>query len=120
MIVPLYLFTENGFTTIGGKTAGKLSHMWMGKQQNADIFRDVLFWSYVLHNARQCAQIATGSTPIELDPVPAATRMNVGIANDRVDFRTLLNLRASELEEAAADIEELERMEDDDENPEEQ
>lgn len=120
MIVPLYLFTENGFTTIGGKTAGKLSHMWMGKQQNADIFRDVLFWSYVLHNARQCAQIATGSTPIELDPVPAATRMNVGIANDRVDFRTLLNFRASELEEAAADIEELERMEDDDENPEEQ
>jgi hypothetical protein len=101
MIMPLYLFTEDGYTTIGGKAAGKLSHMWMGKQQNADIFRDVLFWTYVLGNGENVAKIETGSTPIQIEAVPAAGRIQIGVAYDRVDFRTLFNFKDSELDDAA-------------------
>lgn len=101
VIVPLYLFTEDGFTAIGGKAAGKLSHMWMGKQQNADIFRDVLFWAYVIGKGAKFGKIETGSTPIEIETAPAAARMHVGVALDSIDFRTLFNFKESELEEAA-------------------
>ncbi|MBK1884410.1 toll/interleukin-1 receptor domain-containing protein [Luteolibacter pohnpeiensis] len=107
LIVPLYLFTEDGYTAIGGKTAGKLSHMWMGKQQNADIFRDVLFWAYVLGNGAQFGKIETGSAPIQIETAPAAARAQVGVAYDRVDFRTLFNFKDSELEDAASSVKEL-------------
>lgn len=107
LIAPLYLFTEDGYTAIGGKEAGKLSHMWMGKQQNADIFRDVLFWAYILGNGTQFAKVATGSVPIQIDTVPAAARAQIGLAYDRVDFRTLFNFKDSELEDAANSVKEL-------------
>lgn len=107
LVVPLYLFTEDGYTAIGGKAAGKLSHMWMGKQQNDHIFRDVLFWAYVLGNGAQFAKIETGSTPIEIETVPAAARTQVGVAYDRVDFRTLFNFKDSELDDAANNAKEI-------------
>jgi hypothetical protein len=119
LIVPLYLFTEDGNTTIGGKAAGKLSHMWMGKQQNADIFRDVLFWTYVLGNGKQVAKVETGSVPIQIEAVPAAARMQIGVAYDRVDFRTLFNFKESELEDAANNAKESNDFDEEDDDHEE-
>lgn len=107
VIVPLYLFTVDGHTAIVGKAAGKLSHMWMGKQQNADIFRDTLFWAYVLGNGAKLGNIETGSSPIQIETAPAAARAQVGIAYDRVDIRTLFNFKDSELENAAENIKDL-------------
>jgi hypothetical protein len=106
-VVPLYLFTQNGHTTIKGKAAGKLSHMWMDKQQNVDIFRDLLFWGLVLADGEVAASISTGGDSLQIETTPAAARLQVGIANDRVDIRTLMNFQDSELEDAASNIVDL-------------
>jgi hypothetical protein len=107
-VVPLYLFTEDGFATIGGKAAGKLSQMWMGKQQNPDIFRDVLFWAYVMSGGWRVINIETGDEPIRIDSTPASSRAQHGALFDTVNIRTLLQHKESELDDIAAQISNLE------------
>lgn len=109
-VVPLYLFTEDGHVAIGGKAAGKLSQMWMGKQQNPDIFRDVLFWGHVLSNGSPTIKVDTGDEPICIDSTPAASRVGCGIAFDEINIRTLLQHKASELDDVATQAAELEAI----------
>ena len=114
-VVPLYLFTEDGVATITGKAAGKLSQMWMGKQQNPDIFRDVLFWSHVMSGGGATIKMETGDQPIVLDSTPAAAKTQYGVAFDAINMRTLLQHKDTELDEAAANLQQLEPFEEDDE-----
>jgi hypothetical protein len=112
-IVPLYLFTEDGNAPIGGKIAGKLSQMWMGKQQNPDIFRDVLFWAYVIGDGWPVIKMDTGDQPINIDSTPASSRVSQGLAFDVINIRTLLQYKETELDDIAAQAGELEEFEDD-------
>ena len=108
-VEPLYLFTEDGFAPISGKVAGKLSQMWMGKQQNPDILRDVLFWSYVMGNGHSVIKMDTGDQPVVIDSTPGASRVQHGVAFDTINIRTLLQYKDTELDDVAANLEELEQ-----------
>ncbi|HVF70339.1 MAG TPA: toll/interleukin-1 receptor domain-containing protein [Chthoniobacterales bacterium] len=109
-VLPLYLFTEDGSIAIGGKAAGKLAQMWMGKQQNPDIFRDVLFWGHVLSDGWPKMRIDTGADPIYVDSTPAAARVGHGVSFDQINIRTLLQHKDSELEDVAVQAGELEPL----------
>jgi len=115
-VIPLYLFTEDGFVSISGKTAGKLSQMWMGKQQNPDILRDVLFWAYVMSDGFAVIKIDTGDVPIVIDSTPSSAKVQHGVAFDSVNFRTLLQHKDTELDEVASHLEELEEPDENEED----
>lgn len=117
-IVPLYLFTKDGTLAIGGKAAGKLSQKWMGKQQNPHIFRDVLFWAYVMSSGHPTIKMQTGDQPITIDGTPATSKMQNGVAFDAINMRTFLQHKDSELEDVASRIGDLDEDEEEDEQEE--
>lgn len=112
-VEPSYFFTEDGFNSIRGKSAGKLSQMWTGKQQNSHILRDVLFWGDVLADRLTKIKIFTGGVPIKIEPLPAATSCNRGIKFDEIRIKTLVKPREDELERVANQIEDLQDEVDD-------
>ncbi|MEM6916146.1 MAG: toll/interleukin-1 receptor domain-containing protein, partial [Verrucomicrobiota bacterium] len=63
-VQPLYVFTEDGETSISGKSAGKLAQLWTGKQQNSHILRDILFWGEVLAGRSLQIKILSGDQRI--------------------------------------------------------
>jgi len=103
-VEPLYVFTEDGRTSIGGKSAGKLAQMWTGKQQNSHILRDILFWGEVLAGRSMKIKIDSGDRPLVVDPVPAASLINKGIRLDDIQMKALFKSSPSELDEAATYI----------------
>lgn len=111
-IDPIFLFTTDGFASVKGKNAGKLSLQWGGKQQNPDILRNLLFWSIVLSNEKQIIALYTGGAPIEIDPLPATSRIAQGIAFDTIKMRSLLDQADTSLNDA------VNSGEPDDEDPE--
>lgn len=116
-VEPLYLFTEDGRVSISGVSAGKLSQMWMGKQRNDAIFRDVLFWAFVLGGGQSEARIETGGLPMRILTLPATAKTSYGIGWDSVQIRTLFQHQDDELDDVAKQVTEVE--EDDDEEEEE-
>jgi hypothetical protein len=59
-IEPTYIFTKDGRQPLDGKSVGRLSIQWSGKQQNPDVLRAVLFWSHVLSDGRPQIRIPVG------------------------------------------------------------
>jgi len=116
-VEPMYLFTENGLVHIKGKQAGKYSQMWAGKQQNPDILRNVLFWGFVLANRGKSIRLETGGERIQIDSIPAGTRISRGIRFDSIQIKTLMSYEARELDDAANQIDDIDEI--DDENEEE-
>ncbi|MEA3188725.1 MAG: hypothetical protein QOD99_2555 [Chthoniobacter sp.] len=115
-VEPAFLFTTDGMSSVAGKSAGKLSLLWGGRQQNVDILRNLLFWSGVLARGKDQIQITTGGDPLLLGRVPGSARLSVGIAGDEVRVGSLLAQADSDLDQAAAD---LDLAEDDDDESEE-
>lgn len=119
-VEPLYLFTSDGTLSVVGKSAGRLSSLWGGRQQNPDVLRNLLFWGSVLAENGKSIRIATGDKPIVLSPLPASAKLDRGIAFDEIRIKALLAEEDSELEKAAADIEctekEIDREEEEDED----
>lgn len=88
-VEPVFLFTSDGASSITGKSAGRLSLQWGGKQQNPDILRDLLFWASVLSSGNEGISLYTGGKRIVVDAIPAASRMDYGVAFDTIKIRAL-------------------------------
>ena len=115
---PAFLFTSDGRASVGGKSAGKLSLLWGGRQQNPDILRNFLFWAGVLAKDRRAIEIETGGEAVKLAREPASARLDFGIAGDEIRIGSLLAQADSDLEQAAADAD-IANTEEDDETDEE-
>lgn len=115
-VVPAFLFTTDGRTTIGGKSAGKLSMAWGGKQQNPDIVRNVLFWGSVLAQNGAGIRIETGGNPITASPVPASARLDRGVAGDEVKVSALFSKADRDLEKAVASAQDDAETDDEDDD----
>lgn len=103
-IDPTYVFTSDGYHPIAGKAAGKLSIQWTGMQRNVDVLRNVSFWARIIARGTGNFLIATGGNEIMADSSLAVAKMPVGIADDQVRIRSLLEQRVNDLDEAAADL----------------
>lgn len=116
-VEPLYLFTSDGALAVAGKNAGKLSLMWSGRQQNPDVLRNLLFWGAVMANNQNTIRIETGGKPILLNPIPASSQLDRGIAFDEIRIKALMTQEDNELEKAAIDVQSTdEAAEDEEEN----
>jgi hypothetical protein len=100
------------------KSAGKLSLLWGGRQQNPDILRNLLFWGAVLARNEKWIRIGTGDKPIILSSIPASSQLDRGIAFDEVRIKALFAQEDTDLDKAAAEVqangETAEEGEDDD------
>jgi hypothetical protein len=114
VVEPAFLFTTDGKVSVVGKSAGKLSLLWGGRQQNVDILRNLLFWSGVLAKGNDQIRIETGGDSIMVGRIPASARIPVGIAGDEVRIAALLTQADSDLEQAAADLDLAQDDEDED------
>jgi hypothetical protein len=114
-VEPLYLFTSDGMMVVGGKSAGKLSMLWGGRQQNPDVLRNLLFWGAVLAKNQNRIRIETGGKTILLNPIPASCQLDRGIAFDEIRIKALLTQEDTELEKAAADVQSAEEAAEDEE-----
>ena len=103
-VEPLYLFTSDGSLTVAGKSAGKLSLLWGGRQQNPDVLRNLLFWGAVLAENQKAIKIRTGDKPIILSPIPASAQLDRGVAFDEIRIKALLAQDDADLEKAAIEI----------------
>lgn len=112
-VSPMYLFTTDGSSSISGKSAGKLSQLWMGKQQNDAIFRDILFWVYFLSDGKDEARITDGHDPVRISSTPASTKTTWGIRWDSIRIKTLFQHRDDDLNKIG---EELTEIQDEDED----
>ncbi len=109
-VEPIFLFTKDGNESITGKNAGRLSLQWGGKQFNPDILRNTLFWGTVLSNARNQIALDTGDKKkIILDSMPATSRMEYGVAFDRIKMRALLDQADNVLNEMVQAEEDVEQ-----------
>ena len=104
MIVPGFTFTTDGSTALTGKSMGRLSIQWGGRQKNPDVLRSVVFWAKALANGNNEIRISAGAGGIIASPLPSTTATNVGINGDHIQVGALLNTALAELDEVAADI----------------
>ncbi len=101
---PTYVFTSDGQRPLGGKAAGKLSIQWTGMQRNVDVLRNVSFWARTIGKLSGRFLIDTGGIGIIADSTLAVAKMSVGIADDQVRIKSLLEQQVNDLDEAAADL----------------
>lgn len=105
LIVPGFTFTSDGNTPLSGKSMGRLSIQWGGRQKNPDVLRSVMFWAKALAKDFSEIRINAGADTILVSPLPATTSLSAGIAGDHIQVAALLNAAQAELDEVAADIE---------------
>jgi hypothetical protein len=110
---PTYIFTRNGREPLDGKSVGRLSIQWSGKQQNPDVLRAILFWSHILSDGRPQIRIAVGSGFLTASIVPALARTSFGAAGDYIRIGALVQEFDPTLDEIVAEAEIVERDEED-------
>lgn len=103
-IEPCYVFTSDGLHSLGGKSVGQLSVRWTGKERNAAVLRQVMFWSRFLRRGSQNIAIGTGGKAISVRSVPATASADFGIEGDHIALRSLLAHFANDLEIAASQV----------------
>jgi len=104
LIDPVYVFTSDGTTPLGGKTVGPLSMAWTGRERNAAILRHVVFWSRTLGKGQIKINMATGALPVVISGIPALARTPCGIEFDHVEIGSLLRQVEDELGQAAENV----------------
>ena len=120
-VEPTYTFTEDGENPLAPKATGKLSIQWSGQQRNDTIIRNLLFWMKLIAKSQKEFSLFTGGEEIVISGVPASARTEYGIEVDEVAVGALLNIGADEeddLEEAAQNIELVDRGDETDETEE--
>ncbi|MEW6058340.1 MAG: hypothetical protein AB1540_17195, partial [Bdellovibrionota bacterium] len=105
MIEPTYLFTSDGEHPFGGQRMGRMVFIWGGRQRNADILRNLIFWTKAIARSENKIRIETGGEPIIVKGVPAIALSNVGVEMDHVRIGSLMSTADNELEEAVQDVE---------------
>lgn len=103
-IDPTYVFTSDGYHPLAGKAAGKLSIQWTGMQKNVDVLRNIAFWARIISKGSAKFLISTGGDDIIADSALAIAKLPVGIADDQVRIKSLLEQRVNDLDEAAEDL----------------
>jgi hypothetical protein len=97
-ILPSYAFTRDGIEPLDHKRAGRFRVIWSAKQDSAAVLRQILFWLQFLADGREEWVLETGGTAIHLSTMPATADMSVGVANDHIHIKALLeNSSADEL-----------------------
>lgn len=108
LIEPAWMFTSDGVTALGGKEAGLFSTKWGGRERNAAVLRNVLMWGLLVAEGQPEIIINVGTPKVParvvVRSVPLHTRINVGLAEDRIRLdRILSGEGAGERREAHAD-----------------
>jgi len=116
-IEPTYIFTRDGREPLDGKSIGRLSIRWSGKQQNPDVLRAVLFWSHVLSDGHPQIRIAVGSGYLTGLIVPALSRTSFGIAGDYIRIGALVEEFDTTLDQVVAEAEVIEQDEEHESQP---
>lgn len=104
-LTPCFFFTADGRRPLDGKQQGKMAIRWGGKQRNANILRDVLFWATLLKGKESQIMIPAGAEHLAVQAIPAITRINKGIRGDHIRFTKLMKLGEEALSEVARDVE---------------
>jgi hypothetical protein len=111
-VEPTFFFTQDGYAPLDGKSMGRLSIQWGGKQRNVDILRTFIFWTKVLSRDSREIRIGAGADTIKIAALPATARINFGIEGDHVHIKALMSSADQQLEEAVADMEAIEKEDD--------
>ena len=112
-IEPTYIFTTDGRHALDGKSVGRLSIQWSGKQQNPDVLRAVLFWARVLADGRSKVKIPAGAAFITAHALPATARAAFGVGGDYIRIQALLQQPEATLDEIVDEAEVFENDADD-------
>lgn len=110
---PTYCFSHDGRTAIRGKTATRLSIQWLGKQQNVQLLRDLVFWANWLSGGKLEFSIPTGGEPLIVSASPAQGETRHGIQGDDVKIGALVDQGTFTVDQVAAQIGEAEDEEPD-------
>lgn len=97
-VEPCYVFTSDGKTSLKGKTLTPLSVQWGGKERNAAILRHIVFWGRTLSGDNIKIRLETGGQDVVISSIPAYAQASFGIAEDKVQFKSLLEQVDDELE----------------------
>ena len=108
LLVPSFTFTSDGSSPLTGKSMGRLSVQWGGRQKNPDVLRSVMFWAKALAMGGNEIRVHAGADTILISPLPATTKTSVGIHGDHIQVAALLNTAEAELDEVAAEVEVVE------------
>jgi hypothetical protein len=118
-IDPCYVFTSDGKTRLEGRPVGPLSIKWGGKERNAAILRNIVFWSRSLSRGTSVIEVPTGGSPIVIRSIPAIAKTTFGIADDHIGLGSLLNQVEDELGLAAQIVDSSDAAQIDPENEDE-
>ena len=95
---PCWVFTQNGKDVLRGKGVGPLSTRWGGKEQNGPILRHLVFWGHVLADGRNQIHIPVTDSRIRIGRIPSLTNINVGIENDNLRIKALVDQIENEID----------------------
>lgn len=107
-IDPTYCFSHDGRMAIKGKSATRLSIQWLGKQQNVQLLRDLVFWANWLGGGKLEFPIPTGGEPLLVAASPAQAETRVGLQGDDVKISALVDQGTFTVDQVAAQVGEAE------------
>ena len=89
-IEPSWMFTVDGRQPVSREDSGPLAMQWGGKERNGTILRHTLMWSDVITRGQKTARIQAGTQTATIGRLPAVAQTSIGIAEDKVAMRALL------------------------------
>lgn len=112
-IEPTYIFTKDGRTPLDGKSVGRLSIQWTGKQQNIDVLHALLFWARALAEGRSEIRIPSGKSSLIMRWLPCHTHTTFGVGGDYVRIGALRDDPVEVLDQIASEAQLVERDDED-------
>lgn len=118
-IIPTWVLSEGGQLVKGGPQVGSLVSRWTSAERNLQVFYHVRFWAAVLRRSSPGPiNIRAGDQGLEIRTRPALINLKVGIRGDHANLEQQLDVEAElltkeeerQLEDLAANAEELEAL----------
>ncbi|MBL9085899.1 MAG: toll/interleukin-1 receptor domain-containing protein [Planctomycetia bacterium] len=100
--IPSWVMSLDGLRAQRGPDVGAITAQWGGREKNAAILRNLLFWGQTLAAGKNEILVPTGGRPICIRPLPTVTQTTSGIAGDFVRIAALVATERDDLERAAS------------------
>jgi TIR domain len=103
-IRPTWLVTLDGRVPKAGLDVGRIVNKWTNRERNLSILYHIRFWTTILRVGQKDIEARAHGGILRIADTPAQLELPYGIANDRINPETLLDVEAKLINESEHEL----------------